>query len=148
MQIKIKKLNARAIIPTQGSLQSAGYDLYACLDENEPSVAIFPHSTKLIHTGLSIQPPEGYFGMIVARSGIATKRGLRPANCVGICDEDYRGEYLVSLHNDTDEIQYIEQGERIAQLIFMPYVQSEFVEVENLGNTERGTNGFGSTGTK
>lgn len=85
--------------------------------------------------------------MIVARSGIATKRGLRPANCIGVCDEDYRGEYLVALHNDTDEIQYISQGERIAQLIFMPYLQSEFLETEELDETSRGTGGFGSTGT-
>ena len=147
MNVKIKKLNSNAIIPTQGSDKAAGYDLYACLNANDTSVTIFPHTTKLIHTGLSIQPPEGYFGMIVARSGIATKRGLRPANCVGICDEDYRGEYLVALHNDTDEIQYIRQGERIAQLIFMPYLQSEFLEVEELDETSRGTGGFGSTGT-
>lgn len=147
MNVKIKKLNSNAIIPTQGSSKAAGYDLYACLNANDASVAIFPHTTKLIHTGLSIQPPEGYFGMIVARSGIATKRGLRPANCVGICDEDYRGEYLVALHNDTDEIQYISQGERIAQLIFMPYLQSEFLEAEELDETSRGTGGFGSTGT-
>lgn len=147
MNVKIKKLNSNAIIPTQGSDKAAGYDLYACLNASDTSVTIFPHTTKLIHTGLSIQPPEGYFGMIVARSGIATKRGLRPANCVGICDEDYRGEYLVAIHNDTDEIQYISQGERIAQLIFMPYLQFEFLEVEELDETSRGTGGFGSTGT-
>lgn len=147
MNVKIKKLNSNAIIPTQGSDKAAGYDLYACLNTSDTSVAIFPHTTKLIHTGLSIQPPKGYFGTIVARSGIATKRGLRPANCVGICDEDYRGEYLVALHNDTDEIQYISQGERIAQLIFMPYLQFEFLEVEELDETSRGTGGFGSTGT-
>lgn len=144
MEVKLKKLNTNAKTPTQGSSKAAGYDLYACLTSKQ---AILPHQTKLIHTGLAIQPPEGYFGMIVARSGIATKRGLRPANCVGICDEDYRGEYLVALHNDTDEIQYINQGERIAQLIFMPYLQFEFLEVEELDETSRGTGGFGSTGT-
>lgn len=144
MEVKLKKLNTNAKTPTQGSSKAAGYDLYACLTSKQ---AILPHQTKLIHTGLAIQPPEGYFGMIVARSGIATKRGLRPANCVGICDEDYRGEYLVALHNDTDEIQYINQGERIAQLIFMPYLQFEFLEVEELDETSRGTDGFGSTGT-
>lgn len=145
MNVKFTKVKDNAKVPTQGSEQAAGYDLYACLTSKQ---VILPHQTKLIHTGLAIQPPEGYFGMIVARSGIATKRGLRPANCVGICDEDYRGEYLVAIHNDTDEIQYIEQGERIAQLIFMPYIKANFIEVEELNETSRGLNGFGSTGSK
>lgn len=146
--IKIKKLNSNATTPTKGSEKAAGYDLYACLKDNENSIAIFPHTTKLIGTGLAIQPPRDYFGMIVARSGIATKRGLRPANCVGVCDEDYRGEYMVAIHNDTDEIQYVEQGERIAQLIFMPYISLDFIEVKELDDTERGSGGFGSTGAK
>jgi dUTP pyrophosphatase len=109
---------------------------------------IAPHTTVKIGTGLAIQPPEGYFGAIYARSGMATKRGLRPANCVGVCDEDYRGEYVVALHNDTDEYQYIEPNERIAQLVFLPYMNIKFNEVESLNDTERGSGGFGSTGKR
>lgn len=145
MNVKIKKLNENAIIPTRGSEYAAGYDLYACITEN---IAIEPHSTVKVGTGLAIEIPDGYFGAIFARSGIATKRGLRPSNCVGACDSDYRGEYIVALHNDTDVPQVIEPHERIAQLIVMPYLPVEFTEVEELTDTVRGSGGFGSTGVK
>lgn len=137
------KLNPAANIPVRGSKFSAGYDLSACIDK---AVMIAPHTTVKIGTGLAIQPPEGYFGAIFARSGMATKRGLRPANCVGVCDEDYRGEYIVALHNDTDEYCVVEPNERIAQLVFLPYMNVEFNEADSLGDTERGDGGFGSTG--
>lgn len=143
MNINIKKLNPNAIIPTRGSEYAAGYDLYAC---SEIAIDIAPHSTVKVGTGLAIEIPHGYFGAIFARSGLATKRGLRPANCVGVCDEDYRGEYIVALHNDTDEFMSIEPHERIAQLIVMPYLSVEFNEVSELSDTERGSGGFGSTG--
>ena len=143
MNIKIKKLNENAIIPTRGSEQSAGYDLYACT--NSP-IIIAPHQTVKIGTGLAMELPEGYFGAVFARSGLATKQGLRPANCVGVCDSDYRGEYIVALHNDTDIPQTINPMERIAQLIVMPYLSVEFEEINELSDTERGDGGFGSTG--
>lgn len=145
MNINIKKLNTNAIIPTRGSEYAAGYDLYAC---SEDVIDIAPHSTVKVGTGLAIEIPHGYFGAIFARSGLATKRGLRPANCVGACDEDYRGEYIVALHNDTNEWMSIEPHERIAQLIVLPYLAVEFTEVDELSDSERGANGFGSTGTK
>ena len=145
MNIKIKKLNNNAKIPTHGSKQAAGYDLYACIDDY--SVRIEPHQTVKIRTGLSIEIPDGYFGAIFARSGLATKSGLRPANCVGCCDSDYRGEYIVALHNDTDIPRVIEDGERIAQLVVMPYIPVNFEEVDALSDTERGDKGFGSTGS-
>ena len=141
--VKFAKVNPNAIIPTKGSKFSAGYDLSACLDK---TIMIAPHTTRKIGTGLAIQPPEGYFGAVFARSGIATKQGLRPANCVGVCDEDYRGEYIVALHNDSNEYQLVEPNERIAQLVFLPYLNIEFEEVEKLDETDRGDGGFGSTG--
>lgn len=145
MQINIKKLNNEAIIPTRGSDYAAGYDLYAnCLPSGY--IIIEPHKTEKIGTGLSIEIPNGYFGAIVARSGLATKNGLRPANCIGICDSDYRGEYIVALHNDTDVQQIINHGDRIAQLIIMSYLNVEFKETITLSATNRGDNGFGSTG--
>ncbi len=144
MKIRIKKLKNNAIIPTRGSLQAAGYDLYACLDSD--AVEIEPHKTVKIGTGLSVEVPEGYFGAIFARSGLAAKQGLRPANCVGVADSDYRGEYIVAVHNDTDEPKIIENGDRIAQLVIMPYLSVEFEEAQELDATERGTGGFGSTG--
>ena len=143
MEVKIKKLRENAIIPTKGSREAAGYDLYACLDD---VVIIEPHKTEKIGTGLAMQPPKGYFGAIIARSGLATKHGLRPANCLGVCDEDYRGEYIVALHNDTDIPQVINPTDRIAQLVFLPYINAEFRETDKLENTERGDGGFGSTG--
>lgn len=144
MNIKIKKLNDNAKIPTHGSEYAAGYDLYACIDSQ--SVVIEPHQTIKVGTGLTIEIPEGYFGAIFARSGLATKKGLRPANCVGVCDSDYRGEYIVALHNDTEEPKVISNGDRVAQLVILPYLQVEFTEVNELSDTERGDGGFGSTG--
>lgn len=143
MIVKIKKLKENAIIPTRGTSQAAGYDLYACCDN---TITIEPYKTEKISTGIAVQPPKGYFGAIFARSGLATKSGLRPANCVGVCDEDYTGEYVVVLHNDTDQSQKVNQGDRIAQLVFLPYIGVEFREVNELDDTERGEGGFGSTG--
>ncbi|MBP3554468.1 MAG: dUTP diphosphatase [Clostridia bacterium] len=143
MKIQIKKLKENAIIPTRGSDRAAGYDLYACL-ENE--VTIGAGETVKIGTGLSIAVPEGYFGAIFARSGLAAKEGLRPANCVGVADSDYRGEYIVALHNDSAISRVVTPGERIAQLVVMPYLSVEFEEVDSLDETERGAGGFGSTG--
>lgn len=144
MEIKIKKLNPNAVIPTRGSDGAAGCDLYACIDE---PISISAGESIKIGTGLSIAVPNGFFGAIFARSGLATKKGLRPANCVGVADEDYRGEYIVALHNDSSVTQTVEPGERIAQLIILPYWIANFTEVDFLGETERGSGGFGSTGT-
>lgn len=141
----IKKLKENAVIPTNGSVDSAGYDLYACIEE---PCEIKPHSTVKIGTGIAIEIPNGFFGGIFARSGIATKKGLRPSNCVGICDSDYRGEYIVALHNDTDNTVIVEPNERIAQLVIIPYLHVVFNEVEELSETKRGDGGFGSTGSK
>lgn len=143
MKIQIKKLNEKAVIPTRGSEQAAGYDLYAATDE---PITILPHETAKIGTGLAIAVPDGYFGAIFARSGLASKQGLRPANCVGVADSDYRGEYIVALHNDTDFERTIAPKERIAQLVVMPYLAVEFDEVDELSETARGAGGFGSTG--
>ncbi len=144
MEINIKLLNENAKVPTRGSEYAAGYDLYAAINED---VDIAPHSTIKIGTGISVELPNGTFGALFARSGLATKKGLRPANCVGVCDSDYRGEYIVAMHNDTDEMMTITPGERIAQLIVMPFVAVEFNVVNELTETERGNGGFGSTGT-
>ena len=144
LEIQIKKLKPTAKVPTRGSANAAGYDLYACLDDE--SVAINPHSTVKIGTGLAVAVPDGYFGAIFARSGLAAKEGLRPANCVGVADSDYRGEYIVALHNDTDFEKTVKNGERIAQLVIMPYLSVEFSETDELDKTERGAGGFGSTG--
>ena len=143
MQIKIKKLNENATIPTQGSHFAAGYDLYACIDN---AVEIAPHQTQKIGTGLAMEIPEGYFGAVFARSGLATKQGLRPANCVGVIDADYRGEFIVALHNDTSETKVVAPNERIAQLVIMPFLQVDFDVTDELSETNRGAGGFGSTG--
>lgn len=145
-QIKVVKLKENAALPTRGSNQAAGYDLYACLDGD--SLTISPQQTILVGTGLAVAIPDGFFGAIFARSGLASKKGLRPANCVGVCDSDYRGEYKVALHNDSDRDQTITNGERIAQLVVLPYLPVTFEEVDSLDDTERGAGGFGSTGTK
>lgn len=144
INVNVKKLKEDALIPTKESDKSAGYDLYAYCNEN--SILIRPHETVKIGTGIAIQPPKGYFGAIFARSGIATRCGLRPANCVGVCDEDYTGEYIVALHNDTEEPQVVATKDRIAQVIFLPYINVDFYEVDELDATNRGSNGFGSTG--
>lgn len=141
--INVKKLNDLAKLPTRGSEYAAGYDLYAATSYN---IEIQPHTTVKIGTGLSFELPQGTFAAIFPRSGIATKRGLRPANCVGVCDSDYRGEYIVALHNDTNEVQIIEPQERIAQMILLPFVEMSFNEVNELSDTVRGAGGFGDSG--
>lgn len=143
--VNFKKLNENAKVPTYGSWDAGCCDLYAAIDR---PIAIAPHTTEKIGTGLAFELPRGTFAAIFARSGIATKRGLRPANCVGICDSDYRGEYIVALHNDTDFVQYIQPQERIAQMTLLPYIYMNFHKIEELSNTERGDGGFGSTGEK
>lgn len=143
MNINVKKLKENAIIPTRGSEYAAGMDLYACIDA---PIIITPHQTVKIGTGLAIELPNGYFGAIFARSGLATKQGLRPSNCVGCCDSDYRGEYIVALHNDTDIPQVVNPNDRIAQLVVIPYLPVYFEEVDELSDTKRGFGGFGSTG--
>lgn len=141
--VKIKRLNEMAEIPSRGSEEAAGYDLYAAISE---PITIMPHQTVKVGTGLSFELPKGTFGAIFPRSGLATKQGLRPANCIGVCDSDYRGEYIVAVHNDSDEPRWIEPGERIAQLVLLPYIPMTFEEVDELSDTKRGAGGFGSTG--
>ncbi|WP_130836913.1 dUTP diphosphatase [Lachnoclostridium sp. Marseille-P6806] len=143
MKIKVKRTSETAVLPTHGSSAAAGYDLHA--DVAEP-VRIGPGETKLIDTGLRFELPEGYFAGIFARSGLASREGLRPANCVGVCDSDYRGNYMVSLHNDSSEPRVITAGEKIAQMIVMAYLPLEFEETAALSETARGEGGFGSTG--
>jgi dUTP pyrophosphatase len=143
MEIKIKKLTETATIPTCGTAESAGYDLYG---DNNDVIQIAPHSTIKIPTGIAMAIPNGYFGAVYARSGLATKKGLRPSNCVGILDADYRGNVIVALHNDTDELMEVNPHERIAQLVIQKFEPIVFNEVEELDDTERGVGGFGSTG--
>ena len=143
--INVKKLDERAILPTYGSEYSAGADLYACLNE---AVTIQPGEAVLIHTGLAMEIPEGYAGLIYARSGLATKKGLAPSNKVGVVDPDYRGEIMVSLFNHSKEERVVEHGERIAQLVIAPFLTASWNVVEELEETVRGAGGFGSTGTK
>ena len=145
MKVKIKKLNPNATIPTYGSPYAAGADLYACIENEE---FINPGETKLIKTGLALELPIGYAAFIYARSGLASKRGLAPANKVGVVDCDYRGEVMVALHNHSSTIQSVSVGERIAQMVIAPYITAEFEEAEELSDTVRGEGGFGSTGTK
>ena len=142
-QVKIKKLKENAILPAYGTPYSAGADLYACMDE---PVTIAPGETVLIKTGLAMAIPEGYAGLIYARSGLATKKGLAPANKVGVVDADYRGEVMVPLHNHSRVAVTVEHGERIAQMVITPFLTAEFLEAEELDDTLRGENGFGSTG--
>lgn len=143
MNISVKKLKDNAIIPTRGSAYAAGYDLYACIDA---AVEIPPHTTAKIGTGLAFALPDGYFAAIFARSGLAAKQGLRPANCVGVCDSDYRGEYIVALHNDSDIPQAVNPGDRIAQMAVLPFMALDFCLTDSLPDTLRGDGGFGSTG--
>lgn len=143
MRINIKKLTDTAIIPTKQHEGDAGYDLYADIQE---SVTIEPHTTEFIHTGIAIEIPDGYFGAVFARSGLASKQGLRPANCVGVCDSRYRGKYMVALHNNSDIVRIVSPGDRIAQLVVIPYLNVEFNETDTLSDTVRGLGGFGSTG--
>lgn len=142
-QVPCKKLNDKAILPTSGSEYAAGSDLYACLDKSRYIPA--GHTVK-IPTGIAMELPVGYGGFIFARSGLATKDGLRPANCVGVVDSDYRGEVMVAIHNDSLEDRTIDPGQRIAQIVVMPYVDCCFAEVDSLSDTKRGDGGFGSSG--
>lgn len=143
MDINIKLLNEFAKVPTRGSAQAAGYDLYAATNYQ---IEIRPHETVMVNTGVAIEIPEGYFGGIYARSGLAAKKGLRPANCVGVIDADYRDGIKVALHNDATTIQRIDAGDRIAQLIIQPFESVDFNVVDDLTSTERNLGGFGSTG--
>ena len=143
--VNIKKLNPNATIPTYGSEYAAGADLYACIEE---AITIAPGETVLVKTGLAMELPIGYAGLIYARSGLASKRGLAPANKVGVIDSDYRGEVMVALHNHSNIAQSIEPNERIAQLVITPYIKGIFSETDDLSDTVRGEGGFGSTGKK
>ena len=144
-KVEIKKLNENAVIPKYGTDFAAGADLYALIDG---AVTIAPGESKLIHTGVAMAIPEGLVGLIFGRSGMACKRGLAPANKVGVIDSDYRGEIMVCLHNHGNVEQTVENGERIAQIAFVPYYAAEFELVDELDETVRGVGGFGSTGTK
>lgn len=144
-EIKVKKLRENAKLPVYGTEFSAGADLFACLDE---PLTILPGETKLISLGISLEIPAGYAGLVFARSGLATKRALAPANKVGVIDSDYRGEFFVPLYNHGNAPQTIENGERIAQLIITPYLTAKFVEADTLSETVRGAGGFGSTGSR
>ena len=144
MKVKYTKLREDAITPTRGSEKAAGYDLYANIDGNG-SIAINPGETVIIGTGLSFELPDNTFAAIFARSGLSTKSGLAPANKVGVCDSDYRGEYKVPLHNHSNISATVNHGDRIAQMVVMPFIPIELEEGE-LSNTIRGTGGFGSTG--
>ena len=143
MNLRFKKLDPKAQMPTYGSLAAAGADLYAL-----QGAEVQPGETVLIHTGIALEIPEGYAGLIYARSGLATKRGLAPANKVGVIDADYRGEIMVALHNHSLQPQKIDDGERVAQLVITPFLRVDFDEVDDLTDTDRGVGGFGSTGTK
>ena len=142
-QIRVKKLRANAILPTYGSAEAAGADLYACLED---AVTVEPGQTAWIPTGIAMEVPEGCAGLVYARSGMACKRGLAPANKVGVIDSDYRGEITVVLHNHGTAAQTVESGERIAQMVITPVLTPVYEEVEELSNTGRGQGGFGSTG--
>lgn len=141
--VKIKKLDKRATVPSYGSEFAAGADLYAL-----EAVEIAPHQTVLVHTGIALELPLGYAGLVYARSGLASKRNLAPANKVGVIDCDYRGEVMVALHNHGTKVQAVESGERIAQLVITPYITAAFEESETLSDTVRGEGGFGSSGRK
>ncbi len=144
-KIEIKKLDDEATIPTYGSIDAAGADLYACTTEE---MTIKPHETTFVKTGLAMAIPKGLVGLVFARSGLSCKRGLAPANKVGVIDSDYRGEIMVALHNHTNQDVTIEPKERIAQIAFVPYIKGDFTVVNELSDTIRGEGGFGSTGTK
>ena len=145
MEVKVKKIYPHARMPVYGTEFSAGADLCACL---EAPVTLQPNETRLISIGISVELPVGYAGLIFARSGLASKRHLAPANKVGVVDSDYRGEWFVPMHNHGQTPQTIEPGERIAQLVITPYLTAQFIEAEKLSDTVRGAGGFGSTGAK
>ena len=144
MKVNIKRLNDDAVIPTYGSAYSAGADLYSASE----SVKIASGETVMIHTGIALEIPEGYVGLVYARSGLASKKGLAPANKVGVIDSDYRGEIMVALHNHSAEERTVDKGERIAQLVIAPFITADFNETDELSDTVRGVGGFGSTGSK
>ncbi len=141
--VHVKKMRENAILPTYGSAGAAGADLYACLDAE---VTIEAGETKFIPTGIAVEIPEGYAGLVHARSSLGSKRGLAPANKVGVIDSDYRGELMVALHNHGKQAQTIAHGERIAQMLIMPVLTPCYVETDTLSDTARGSGGFGSTG--
>ena len=143
MNIGIKKLSGNAKIPVYGSKFAAGADLYAC-----EGVAIAPGETQFVHTGIAVELPLGTVGLVYARSGLACKQDLAPANKVGVIDCDYRGEIMVALHNHGGETRRVERGDRIAQLVIAPYYTAQFAEAEELSETVRGAGGFGSTGSR
>nr|MBE6545495.1 dUTP diphosphatase [Oscillospiraceae bacterium] len=145
MKVRIKKTDEKAIIPTYGTEYSAGADLYALLDA---PIEIKPHETVFVHTGISVEIPEGYCGLVFARSSMGAKRGLAPANKVGVIDADYRGEIMVTLHNHSEKTATVDPAERIAQLAILPFLKADFEEAEELSDTTRGAGGFGSTGAK
>ena len=145
MPVYIKKLKAQAAMPSYGSAEAAGADLYACL---ETAVEIAAGGTAMIPTGLAMELPEGTVGLVYARSGLASKKGLAPANKVGVIDSDYRGEVMVVLHNHSAQAAVVEPGERIAQLVIAPVLRAAFAETDALSDTVRGEGGFGSTGRK
>ena len=142
-KVAVKKLRPGAKMPTFGSREAAGADLYACLEE---PVTIEPGKTVFLPTGLSLALPKGYVGLVYARSGLACKYGLAPANKVGVIDSDYRGEFMIALHNHGTEARVVEHGDRIAQLVVTPVIQPDYYEADTLDETSRGTGGFGSTG--
>ncbi len=143
MEINFKKLCPQAKVPVYSSASAAGADLCALSGED---ITVLPGETVFIHTGLAMEIPEGYVALIFARSGLASKRGLAPANKVGVVDPDYRGEFMVALHNHSSVPQTVSGGERIAQMVVVPFIRGEFIEVDSLSETERGSGGFGSTG--
>ena len=142
-KVAVKKLRPGAKMPTFGSREAAGADLYACLEE---PVTVEPGKTVFLPTGLSMALPKGYVGLVYARSGLACKQGLAPANKVGVIDSDYRGEFMIALHNHSTEARVVEHGDRIAQLVVTPVIQPDYYEADTLDDTPRGTGGFGSTG--
>ncbi len=144
--VHVKKLHEAATVPSYGSMMAAGADLYALIEDG--AVTIAPHTTVMIRTGLAMEIPEGFAGLIYARSGTACKRGLAPANKVGVIDSDYRGEIMVALHNHGETAQTVEHGERMAQMIITPFITADFTECDTLDETDRGEGGFGSTGQK
>lgn len=145
LQVNLKKLHENAVVPMYGTEFSAGADLYACMEE---PVTIAPGETAFIHTGIAVEVPVGYAGLVYARSGLACKKGLAPANKVGVVDADYRGEIMVALHNHSTEAVTVESGERIAQMVITPFLSVDYQVVEELTETVRGEGGFGSTGKK
>ena len=145
MKVNIKKLTENAVVPTYGSPYSAGADLYADIPD---ALTILPHTTAFVKTGIAMEIPAGYVGLVCARSGLACKRNLAPANKVGVIDSDYRGEIMVALHNHGEKEEQIDKGERIAQIVIAPCVSADFCIVDELNDTDRGSGGFGSTGTK